>query len=99
MALSFRLEIGGLPVQLAPHTIAAGYALVHKGHKGLLALCYYATGLQEGCPHDVYACFDKLDIVWAHSVRFHNLATNGISTKLRPCLFELFELFGLLWLS
>jgi hypothetical protein len=44
---------------------------VHKGEPGL-SLCYYATGLQEGGPHDVYACFDKRDIVWALRVRFPN---------------------------
>jgi hypothetical protein len=46
--------------------------LVHKDYKGRLPLCYYATGLQEGCLHNMDACLDKQDIVWAHSVRFHN---------------------------
>jgi hypothetical protein len=47
---------------------------------GRLPLYYYATGLQEGGPHDVYAGFDKRDIVWARRVRFHN---NIISTRWR----------------
>jgi hypothetical protein len=51
-----------------------GRLLVHKSHEGVpgLPLCYYATGLKEGGPHDVYACFDKRDIVWERRVRFHN---------------------------
>ena len=46
-----------------------GQLLVHENHKG--RLCYYSTGLQAGGPHDVYACFDKRDIVWARCMRFH----------------------------
>ena len=49
-----------------------GQLLVHKDHKGRIPLCYYSTGLQGGGPHDVYACFDKRDIVWARRIRFHN---------------------------
>jgi hypothetical protein len=40
-----------------------------------LPLCYYATGLQEGCPHNMYlayAGYDKQDIVWARSVSIYN---------------------------
>ena len=49
-----------------------GQLLVHKDYEGRLPLCYYSTGLQGGGPHDVYACFDKRDIVWARRLRFHN---------------------------
>ena len=44
---------------------------VHKDYEGLLQLCNYATRLQEGGPHDGYACFIMLDILWARRVRFH----------------------------
>ena len=39
----------------------------HKDYDGRLPLCYYATGIHEGCPHDGYACFNMRDIL----VRFH----------------------------
>ena len=39
-----------------------GQLFVRKDYEGRLPLCYYATGLQEGGPDDVYACFDKRDI-------------------------------------
>ena len=39
-----------------------GQLFVHKDYENRLPLCYYATGLQEGGPDDVYACFDKRDI-------------------------------------
>ena len=45
---------------------------VHKDYDDRLPLCYYATGLNEGGPHDVYMCFDNRDIEWARRVRFHN---------------------------
>ena len=44
---------------------------MHKDYEGRLRLCYYATGLQEGGPHDGYACFNMRDILWARQVRFH----------------------------
>ena len=49
-----------------------GQLFVHKDYEGRLPLCYYATGLQEGDPDDVYVCFEKQNIVWARRVRFHN---------------------------
>jgi hypothetical protein len=73
-------------VQQEQQMITTGYALqgwalacvtVHKDHKGRLPLCYCAAGLQEGCPHYVYACFDKQDIVRARCVRFHNESVLG----------------------
>ena len=44
---------------------------LHKGYEGRLPLCYYATGLQEGGPHDGYACFNMQDTLWARRVWFH----------------------------
>ena len=52
-----------------------GQLLVHKDYDDRLPLCYYATGLNEGGPHDVYMCFDERDIEWARRVRFHNERT------------------------
>ena len=81
-----------LPSAPAPPAIAAaaGYAHQERGAlcaqgqwvtelEGRLRLCYYATWLQEGCPHDGYACFNMRDILWPRlwarrdcgRVRFH----------------------------
>jgi hypothetical protein len=48
-----------------------GKLYVHKDYKGRIPLCYYATGLPAGHPHDYYACFSERDKVWANRVRFH----------------------------
>ena len=48
-----------------------GRLLVHLDYGGRIPLCYYATGLEEGGPHDYYECFDQRDILWARQVRFH----------------------------
>ena len=50
--------------------IKNGKLYVHKDYEGRLPLCYYATGLQEGGPHDGYTCFNMRDILWARQVRF-----------------------------
>ena len=49
-----------------------GELFVHKDYEDRLPLCNYATGLNEGGPHDVYMCFDNRDIEWARRVRFYN---------------------------
>ncbi len=64
----------------------------HEGGPGLPVK--YEPGLQEGGPHDVYACFDKLDIVWARAHRVRSESHNE-HNRLRPWLFEYFDLFGL----
>ena len=51
-----------------PPMIAACYIknaelYLHEDDRGLLLLCYYATGLQEGGPHDGYVCFNMRDIL------------------------------------
>lgn len=48
-----------------------GKLLVHRGYDGRFPLCFYATCLQEGGPHDYYECYDKRDMLWARRVRFH----------------------------
>ena len=60
------VEVGVLQSALAPQAFAASYAhqerraLCEQGLRGPApaALCYNATGLQEGGPHDGYACFN-----------------------------------------
>jgi hypothetical protein len=59
----------------------------HDGGPGL-PLCYYATGLQEGGPHDFYVCFDKRDIVWACRIRFHNERDRYYMEQPRRCCSE-----------
>ena len=73
--IEMAVPAGGRPRRRPPQAtrIKHGVLPVHKDYKGLLPVCYFDTGLQEGGPHDGYACFENRDMLLARRVtrRFH----------------------------